>query len=68
MNEDAPINGIIDVLGNPGAAEFALGAGVKLAFLFAIGLYIIFALVILRQISLMNRTVHTSITPLLKLI
>lgn len=40
----------------------------KAAILLAIGMYIVFALVMIRQIDLMTKTVKTPITPMLKLV
>jgi len=40
----------------------------KAGLLFAIAMYIVFALVVIRQIDLMTKTVRTPVTPVLRMI
>lgn len=68
MNKDAPINTIIALFFNPKTATGAVFALAKLSVMLGFTLYLVFAVVVIRQVSLMTRTVDTPISPLLKII
>lgn len=68
MNNNAPIFSLLQFFADPTTASNTVVGIVKLAILFAIGLYLVFCVVVIRQVTLMSRTVSTPIDGMLKLI
>lgn len=67
MTQQPPIYGIFQFFSNPQVTSMTVLSIAKISILFALALYIVFALVVIRQVSLMSRTVSTPIDPIIKL-
>ncbi len=68
MNNQAPIFSLLKFFADPATAGSTVMVVVKLAILFALALYLVFCIVVIRQVTLMSRTVSTPIDGTLKLI
>ncbi len=53
---------------NPEIIAQASLSAVKVGVIFILALYLVFSIIVVRQISLMTKTVNTSLTPTLKII
>lgn len=68
MNQQAPIFSLFQFFADPQTSTNTVYFLSKMAILFGFGLYLIFGFVVIRQVSLMSRTVSTPIDGTLKLI
>lgn len=68
MNPQAPIYSILQYFSNPAVASSSVTIITKVAVLLALGMYVLFGLVVIRQVTLMTRTVSTPLDGTIKLI
>ncbi len=61
-----PISQFVSFFSNPQNATQAMLSTMKVLIVLVLSLYLIFAVIILRQISLMTKTVDTPLTPKIK--
>lgn len=68
MQNDQWINGLFTFLSDPSQLQDTFWAGFKILVLLAFLLYILFAVIVVRQVHLMAKTFVTSAEPFLKLL
>lgn len=61
-----PIDQLFPGIGSPAGIENAFWGGVKWLYLLAFFLYVLFALIVIRQVDMMTRTFQTSAESILK--
>lgn len=69
MNSDAPINKLIESIPKDGTFGLSIvSLGVKAFVLLGLSFFIIFGIVMVRQISMMSKSVETALAPILYII